>query len=75
VQYQIIQECNIHFGIYWLDTICSLENNLNWGCCRWRYPTSNDFGSEIIPAAAKEFNVQVHDLKDCLQKEILFIQS
>lgn len=26
---------------------------------RWRYPTANDFGSEIIPASAKEFNVQV----------------
>lgn len=26
---------------------------------RWRYPTSNDFGSEIIPAAVKEHNVQV----------------
>ena len=26
---------------------------------RWRYPTANDFGSEIIPASAKECNVQV----------------
>lgn len=26
---------------------------------RWRYPTSNDFGSEIIPAAVKERDVQV----------------
>lgn len=26
---------------------------------KWRYPTSNDFGSEIIPAAVKEHNVQV----------------
>ncbi|KAJ0009804.1 hypothetical protein Pint_34707 [Pistacia integerrima] len=26
---------------------------------RWRYPTSNDFGSEIIPAAVMEHNVQV----------------
>ncbi|XP_077253505.1 glucose-1-phosphate adenylyltransferase large subunit 1-like isoform X2 [Tasmannia lanceolata] len=25
---------------------------------RWRYPTSNDFGSEIIPSAVKEHNVQ-----------------
>ncbi|XP_057456422.1 glucose-1-phosphate adenylyltransferase large subunit 1-like [Lotus japonicus] len=25
---------------------------------KWRYPTSNDFGSEIIPAAVKEYNVQ-----------------
>lgn len=26
---------------------------------RWRYPTSNDFGSEIIPSAVTEHNVQV----------------
>ncbi|KAH7293799.1 hypothetical protein KP509_28G042900 [Ceratopteris richardii] len=26
---------------------------------RWRYPTANDFGSEIIPASAKECNVKV----------------
>jgi len=26
---------------------------------KWRYPTANDFGSEIIPAAVKEQNVQV----------------
>ncbi|KAH9575143.1 hypothetical protein CY35_01G096500 [Sphagnum magellanicum] len=25
---------------------------------RWRYPNANDFGSEIIPASAKEYNVQ-----------------
>ncbi|AES89140.1 putative glucose-1-phosphate adenylyltransferase [Medicago truncatula] len=25
---------------------------------KWRYPTSNDFGSEIIPASVKEYNVQ-----------------
>lgn len=27
---------------------------------KWRYPTANDFGSEIIPSAIKEFNAQVH---------------
>lgn len=27
---------------------------------RWRYPTSNDFGSEIIPAAVMEHNVQAY---------------
>ncbi|KAA8545992.1 hypothetical protein F0562_020557 [Nyssa sinensis] len=27
---------------------------------RWRYPTSNDFGSEIIPSAVKEHNVQAY---------------
>ncbi|KAI4967477.1 hypothetical protein ZWY2020_025819 [Hordeum vulgare] len=26
---------------------------------RWRFPTANDFGSEIIPAAAREINVKV----------------
>eukprot|EP00245_Coleochaete_scutata_P012039 TRINITY_DN457_c0_g1_i2.p1 TRINITY_DN457_c0_g1~~TRINITY_DN457_c0_g1_i2.p1 ORF type:complete len:340 (+),score=70.89 TRINITY_DN457_c0_g1_i2:150-1169(+) len=27
---------------------------------RWRYANANDFGSEIIPASAKEFNVQAY---------------
>lgn len=26
---------------------------------RWSYPSCNDFGSEIIPSAVKEHNVQV----------------
>lgn len=26
---------------------------------RWTYPSCNDFGSEIIPAAVKDHNVQV----------------
>lgn len=29
---------------------------------RWRYPTANDFGSEIIPAAVKDHNVQVREI-------------
>ncbi|XP_050896732.1 glucose-1-phosphate adenylyltransferase large subunit 1 [Lathyrus oleraceus] len=29
---------------------------------KWRYPTSNDFGSEIIPASVKEYNVQVREI-------------
>jgi len=29
----------------------------------WRYPSSNDFGSEIIPAAIKDHNVQVKEKK------------
>ncbi|KAG7010924.1 Glucose-1-phosphate adenylyltransferase large subunit 1 [Cucurbita argyrosperma subsp. argyrosperma] len=29
-----------------------------------RYPTSNDFGSEIIPAAVKEHNVQAYIFRD-----------
>jgi glucose-1-phosphate adenylyltransferase len=31
---------------------------------RWRYPTANDFGSEIIPASIKEFNVQAYLFRD-----------
>lgn len=31
---------------------------------RWRYPTANDFGSEIIPAAVMEHNVQAYIFKD-----------
>ncbi|XP_044491094.1 glucose-1-phosphate adenylyltransferase large subunit 1-like [Mangifera indica] len=31
---------------------------------RWRYPTSNDFGSEIIPAAVMENNVQGYIFRD-----------
>ncbi|TYH85495.1 hypothetical protein ES332_D02G270600v1 [Gossypium tomentosum] len=31
---------------------------------RWRYPTSNDFGSEIIPAAVMEHDVQAYIFKD-----------
>lgn len=29
---------------------------------RWSYPSCNDFGSEIIPAAVAEHNVQVRSL-------------
>lgn len=29
---------------------------------RWRYPTANDFGSEIIPAAIREHDVHVNNL-------------
>ncbi|KAF5745726.1 glucose-1-phosphate adenylyltransferase large subunit 1 [Tripterygium wilfordii] len=31
---------------------------------RWRYPTSNDFGSEIIPAAVREHDVQAYVFRD-----------
>ncbi|KAB2635607.1 glucose-1-phosphate adenylyltransferase large subunit 1-like [Pyrus ussuriensis x Pyrus communis] len=31
---------------------------------RWRYPTSNDFGSEIIPAAVREHKVQAYMFRD-----------
>ncbi|XP_068658564.1 glucose-1-phosphate adenylyltransferase large subunit 1-like isoform X1 [Aristolochia californica] len=27
---------------------------------RWQYPTANDFGSEIIPMAAEEYNIQAY---------------
>lgn len=29
---------------------------------KWKYPTSNDFGSEIIPSAIREHNVQVRGI-------------
>ncbi|KAG8098060.1 hypothetical protein GUJ93_ZPchr0013g37621 [Zizania palustris] len=31
---------------------------------RWRFPTANDFGSEIIPASAKEINVKAFLFND-----------
>ncbi|XP_071730003.1 glucose-1-phosphate adenylyltransferase large subunit 1-like isoform X1 [Rutidosis leptorrhynchoides] len=31
---------------------------------RWGYPTSNDFGSEILPAAVTEHNVQAYLFRD-----------
>ncbi|KAJ8768444.1 hypothetical protein K2173_021597 [Erythroxylum novogranatense] len=31
---------------------------------RWRFPTANDFGSEIIPASAKEFYVKAYLFND-----------
>ncbi|CAJ1973073.1 unnamed protein product [Sphenostylis stenocarpa] len=31
---------------------------------KWRYPTSNDFGSEIIPAAVRDHNVQSYFFRD-----------
>ena len=30
----------------------------------WRYPTANDFGSEIIPAVVREHNVQVREIEN-----------
>ncbi|KAJ8619285.1 hypothetical protein MRB53_027814 [Persea americana] len=41
-------------GIYLFKTEVLLK------LLRWRYPTANDFGSEIIPMAAKEYNVQAY---------------
>lgn len=38
---------------------------------KWRYPTANDFGSEIIPAAVLEHDVQVNYCtlqESCLKK-------
>ncbi|XP_073050237.1 glucose-1-phosphate adenylyltransferase large subunit 3, chloroplastic/amyloplastic [Primulina eburnea] len=31
---------------------------------RWRFPTANDFGSEIIPASAKEFIIKAYLFND-----------
>uniref|UniRef100_A0A1D1XZR5 Glucose-1-phosphate adenylyltransferase n=1 Tax=Anthurium amnicola TaxID=1678845 RepID=A0A1D1XZR5_9ARAE len=41
-------------GIYLFKTDVLLK------LLRWRYPNSNDFGSEIIPMAAEEYNVQAY---------------
>ncbi|XP_058076832.1 glucose-1-phosphate adenylyltransferase large subunit 1-like [Magnolia sinica] len=41
-------------GIYLFKTEVLLK------LLRWRYPTANDFGSEIIPWAAKDYNVQAY---------------
>lgn len=37
----------------------------------WRYPTSNDFGSEIIPSAVTEHNVQVCILDLCVHLHLV----
>lgn len=31
---------------------------------KWKYPKSNDFGSEILPSAVKEYNVQAYLFND-----------
>lgn len=41
-------------GIYLFKTDVLLK------LLRWSYPTANDFGSEVIPMAAEECNVQAH---------------
>lgn len=40
---------------------------------KWRYPTSNDFGSEIIPASVREHNVQVREAPKVQNMFILFL--
>ncbi|CAN6469595.1 unnamed protein product [Victoria cruziana] len=45
-------------GIYLFKTDVLLK------LLRWRYPTANDFGSEIIPMATKEYNVQAYLFND-----------
>ncbi|XP_062020462.1 glucose-1-phosphate adenylyltransferase large subunit 1-like [Rosa rugosa] len=45
-------------GVYVFKTEILLE------LLKTRYPTSNDFGSEIIPAAVKERNVQAYIFRD-----------
>lgn len=39
---------------------------------KWRYTAANDFGSEIIPAAVKEHNVQVRELLKLGEKKNVF---
>ncbi|KAL5718031.1 glucose-1-phosphate adenylyltransferase [Ranunculus cassubicifolius] len=41
---------------------------------RCSYPTANDFGSEIIPMAAKEYNVQVNITEHCFSSLILMLE-
>ncbi|KAL6494816.1 Glucose-1-phosphate adenylyltransferase large subunit 1 [Orobanche gracilis] len=45
-------------GVYAFRTDVLLE------LLRWNYPASNDFGSEIIPSAVKEHNVQAYVFRD-----------
>ncbi|KAK9147180.1 hypothetical protein Sjap_007083 [Stephania japonica] len=45
-------------GIYLFKTDVLLE------LLRWRYPMANDFGSEIIPMAVEEYNVQAYLFND-----------
>ncbi|KAI9074929.1 hypothetical protein K1719_043092 [Acacia pycnantha] len=45
-------------GVYVVKTDVLLE------LLKFRYPSSNDFGSEIIPAAVKEHNVQAFFFRD-----------
>ncbi|KAI3441290.1 uncharacterized protein J3R85_002562 [Psidium guajava] len=45
-------------GVYLFKT----ETLLN--LLKWRYPTANDFGSEIIPAAVMEHDVQAYIFRD-----------
>ncbi|ERN03204.1 glucose-1-phosphate adenylyltransferase large subunit 1 [Amborella trichopoda] len=45
-------------GIYMFKTDVLLK------LLKWNYPTANDFGSEIIPMAAKDYNVQAYLFND-----------
>ncbi|KAF2315093.1 hypothetical protein GH714_038148 [Hevea brasiliensis] len=45
-------------GIYLFKTDVLLK------LLRWHYPTANDFGSEIIPMAAKDYNVRAYLFND-----------
>jgi hypothetical protein len=43
----------------WFSISLFGHSDMLYSWLRWRYPNANDFGSEIIPASAKEYNVQV----------------
>ncbi|EEF47125.1 glucose-1-phosphate adenylyltransferase, putative [Ricinus communis] len=45
-------------GIYMFKTDVLLK------LLRWHYPTANDFGSEIIPLSAKDYNVRAYLFND-----------
>ncbi|KAL0334714.1 UNVERIFIED_CONTAM: Glucose-1-phosphate adenylyltransferase large subunit [Sesamum radiatum] len=44
--------------------VYAFKTNVLLKLLRWSYPTANDFGSEIIPAAVKEQNVQAYIFRD-----------
>ncbi|KAL0422778.1 UNVERIFIED_CONTAM: Glucose-1-phosphate adenylyltransferase large subunit [Sesamum latifolium] len=44
--------------------VYAFKTNVLLKLLRWSYPTANDFGSEIIPAAVKEHNVQAYIFRD-----------
>nr|QYS25844.1 ADP-glucose 1-phosphatase I [Fritillaria thunbergii] len=44
--------------------VCLFKRDVLLKLLRWRYPRSNDFGSEIIPSSVMEHNVQAHLFND-----------
>ncbi|RXH80377.1 hypothetical protein DVH24_041524 [Malus domestica] len=44
--------------------VLQMPSDSSIGFLRWRFPTANDFGSEIIPASAKEFFIKAYLFND-----------